>query len=314
VTKIAEDTPWINGTLQAYKAARTKAISMRSIRGPLEDARAKSILFVFDSCFAGTVFTDRGGNDPPPLTKEKVAQITEKQARDFITAGTSDQRVPAHSPIPELLLAALNGAADRYRWGVISSADIRAYMLDQIRNLDLTPQEGRLDNPAFAEGAFLFRVINPAIPAPDENETIRLYRADADKGDALAQLKLGSLYHSGSGGLPKDEREAARFFKLAADQGNARAQLFLGFMYHQGRGGLPKDEREAQRLYKLAADQGAHSRGGVLKKISTLILIQPVFQKCRDVVGARNLAHGFASVAPCIERVTRRQPRPHLAA
>jgi hypothetical protein len=86
---------------------------MGSIRAPLEDARAKSILFVFDSCFAGTVFADRAGDDPPPLTKETVAQLTEKQARDFITAGRSDQRVPAHSPIPELLLAALNGAADR---------------------------------------------------------------------------------------------------------------------------------------------------------------------------------------------------------
>ena len=125
------------------------------------------------------------------MTKEKVAQLMEKQARDFITAGKAEQRVPAHSPIPELLLAALNGAADRYQWGVISAADIRAYMLDQTRNLDLTPQEGRLNNPAFAEGAFLFRVINPAIRAPDENERIRLYRADADKGDAHAQVNLG---------------------------------------------------------------------------------------------------------------------------
>ena len=63
------DTPWINGATQAYSAARTKAISMGSIRAPLEDARAKSILFVFDSCFAGTIFTDRGQQDPPrPLT------------------------------------------------------------------------------------------------------------------------------------------------------------------------------------------------------------------------------------------------------
>ncbi|MGC2224006.1 MAG: tetratricopeptide repeat protein, partial [Methylocella sp.] len=234
------DTPWINGTPQAYNAARIKAISMGSIRAPLEDARAKSILFVFDSCFAGTVFTDRAGDEPLPLTKGKVAQLMENQARDFITAGKSDQRVPAHSPIPELLLAALNGAADRYRWGVISAADIRAYMLDQIRNLDLTPQEGKLNNPAFAEGAFLFRVINPAIRAPDENETIRLYRADADEGDAHAQAILGYLYSYGLGGLPKDDREAARLFKLAADRGDETGQVNLGIFYSEGNSGLPK--------------------------------------------------------------------------
>ena len=190
------------------------------------------------------------------MTKEKVAQLMEKQARDFITAGKAEQQVPAHSPIPELLLAALNGAADRYQWGVISAADIRAYMLDQTRNLDLTPQEGRLNNPAFAEGAFLFRVINPAIRAPDENERIRLYRADADKGDAHAQVNLEVLYEDGRGGLPKDEREAVRLYKLAADQRDAGGQVRLGIFYLDGRGGLPKDEREAARLCKLAADQG----------------------------------------------------------
>jgi len=250
------DTPWVDGTEQAYNAARPKALSMGAIRAPLEDARAKSILFVFDSCFAGTIFTDRSGGDPRPLSKETVARLTEKPARDFITAGRSDQRVPAHSPIPELLIAAINGAADRYQWGVISAVEIRGYMLDQIRNLDLTPQAGRLDNPAFAEGAFLFRVINPANRAPDENETIRLYRTAADKGDANAQVNLGFLYGTGGGGLPKNDREAARLFKLAADQGNANAQVNLGIFNEEGRGGLPKNDREAARLYKLAADQG----------------------------------------------------------
>src|SRR6266446_1855645 len=47
------DTPYVNGTSQAYNAARLKAISMAEIRAPLERAPAKSILFLFDSCFAG---------------------------------------------------------------------------------------------------------------------------------------------------------------------------------------------------------------------------------------------------------------------
>jgi hypothetical protein len=64
------DTPHLDGTQQAYNAARLKAISMAEIRAPLERAPAKSILFLFDSCFAGTVFTNRAGNDPRPLTKD----------------------------------------------------------------------------------------------------------------------------------------------------------------------------------------------------------------------------------------------------
>jgi TPR repeat protein len=254
------DTPALNGTAQAYDAARLKAISMGEIRAPLEDTLAKSILFMFDSCFAGTIFTDRAGSDSPqPLFPEVVAGLMVKPARDFITAGRSYQRVPAHSPIPELFLAALNGAADPYRQGVISSVDIYTYLLNrvlQIRDINLTPQVGRLPNPAFAEGTFLFRVINPAILAPNQNETIRLYRADAAKGNATAQTNLAWSYKNGLGGLPKDDREAARLFKLAADQGNQYAQANLGDLYREGLGGLPKDDREAARLYKLAADQG----------------------------------------------------------
>jgi Caspase domain/Sel1 repeat len=254
------DTPRIDGTQQAYNAARLKAISMAEIRAPLERAPAKSILFIFDSCFAGTIFTNRAGNDPPrPLTKDIVTQLMERPARDFITAGRSDQRVPTHSPIPDLLLAALNGAADPYKHGVISSAEIHAYLLDrvlQMRDINLTPQVGKLPNSDFAEGAFLFRIINPAIPAPSESETIRLYRADAANGNANAQNHLGVLYATGRGGLPKDEREAARLYKLAADQGYAVAQSNLGVFYELGQGGLRKDVREAARLYRLAADQG----------------------------------------------------------
>jgi TPR repeat protein len=275
------DTPRIDGTAQAYDAARPKAISMAEIRVPLEVALAKSILFVFDSCFAGTIFTDRAGNDAPrPLVPEIVARLMENPARDVITAGSSDQRVPAHSPFPELFLAALNGAADRYQNGVISAVEIHTYLLNQLLqmpNINLTPQQGRLPNPAFAQGVFLFRVPNRTVRATDESESIRLYRAEAAKGNPDAQVNLAYLYQLGLGGLPKDEREAARLHKLAADQGNALAQGTLGHFYGEGRGGLPRDEREAARLFKLAADQGlalaqsnlaffyARGRGGLPK-------------------------------------------------
>jgi formylglycine-generating enzyme required for sulfatase activity len=167
----AIDTPHYVGTAQGYAAARLKAISMAEIRAPLEEVLAHSILFLFDSCFAGTMFTDRSGNDPlRPLTPEVVSDLMKNQSRDIITAGKSDQRVPAHSPIPELFLAALNGAADPYKQGVISSVDIYTYLFNRvanIRDINLTPQQGSLPNPAFAEGKFLFRVINPA-RAPDQ--------------------------------------------------------------------------------------------------------------------------------------------------
>jgi TPR repeat protein len=251
------DTPWVDGATESlFDAARPKAVSMLAVRAPLEEVRAKSILFIFDSCFSGTIFADRGAPATTPLTKEQVDKLLGAQARDIITAGTSTETVPAHSPIPDLLLAAIDGGADKYGWGVVSSAEIRSFMLDRARSYNLTPQEGPLRDSAFAGGSFLFRVIVPGVTATPENETIRRYRQDAANGDSNARVQLGYLYERGLSGLSKDEREAARLYKLAADQGNAWGQNDLGVFYRDARGGLPKDEREAARLFRLAADQG----------------------------------------------------------
>jgi len=134
------------------------------IRLPLAEVLAKHILIVFDSCFAGTIFLAREGNAAPQvMTPDVVARLMERPSRDIITAGRANERVPAHSPIPKLLLAAVNGAADPAKHGVISASEINIYLRSQLLNLrgvNLTPQQGRLLDPNFAEGEFLFRISN----------------------------------------------------------------------------------------------------------------------------------------------------------
>ena len=51
------------------------AVSMLTLRAPLEEARAKSILFVFDSCFSGTIFTDRGPGEVKSLSTIEVEKL-----------------------------------------------------------------------------------------------------------------------------------------------------------------------------------------------------------------------------------------------
>jgi TPR repeat protein len=92
--------------------------------------------------------------------------------------------------------------------------------------------------------------------AISDEETARLLKRDANRGDANAQARLGYLYETGGSGLAKDEREAARLYRLAADQGNAAGRNNLGIFYKDGRGGLAKDDREALRLFRLSSDQG----------------------------------------------------------
>jgi formylglycine-generating enzyme required for sulfatase activity len=162
------DTPSVDGSQRAWDAARPNSMSMMEIRLPLAEALAKHILIVFDSCFAGTIFLAREGNAAPrELTPDVVARLMERPSRDIITAGRANEKVPAHSPIPKLLLAAVNGAADPLKHGVISAAEINIYLRSQLLNLpgvNLTPQQGRLQDSNFAEGDFLFRIPSSGYP------------------------------------------------------------------------------------------------------------------------------------------------------
>jgi hypothetical protein len=96
-----------------------------------------------------------------PLTREALALLTDKPSREFITAGSANERLPTDSALSALFLQAISGKADYNNIGVVSVYQIHRYIRDhvqQIPNSTITPQVGRLSNPDFVEGQFLFRV------------------------------------------------------------------------------------------------------------------------------------------------------------
>ena len=70
-----------------------------------------------------------------------------------------------------------------------------------------------------------------------ENNVDALQKAAA-RGDALAEVNLGWLYHEGKG-VPKDYNKAAELYQKAAEQGNAVGQAYLASQYAEGKG-VPK--------------------------------------------------------------------------
>jgi hypothetical protein len=133
--------------------------------------------WIFDSCFSGTIFTNRSASSVRALTADEVEKLMRAPARVFISAGLANERVPSRSPIPDLLVAAINGGADKYGRGVVSATAIGIYLREQVRDLhiNLTPQEGSLNDAAYVEGDFLFRVIGgttaPAASLPSNAVT-----------------------------------------------------------------------------------------------------------------------------------------------
>lgn len=93
-----------------------------------------------------------------------------------------------------------------------------------------------------------------ALMRGDYSTAVRLYEGLAAGGDAIAQLRLATLYKRGEG-LPNDPAKAFQLYSAAAAQGNAEAEFNLGNMYLLGEG-VAQDDGWALTYYRQAALQG----------------------------------------------------------
>ncbi|MFO1487293.1 MAG: tetratricopeptide repeat-containing serine protease family protein [Verrucomicrobiota bacterium] len=105
---------------------------------------------------------------------------------------------------------------------------------------------------------FLLLLCAAALPLLGEQnklnrERVEELKANAGKGDALAQFELGGAYDFGLLSLAKDGAEAVKWYRRAAEQNNAWAQCFLGICYNEGRG-VAKDYTEAVKWFRKAAE------------------------------------------------------------
>lgn len=147
---------------------------------------ARHMLFVFDSCFSGAFFGNRGAT--PDLVRENRGPEDSRPAsyvfartttlglsRQFLTAGTSRQTVPAKSIMVDLLIQVLRGQrpeADVNRDGFVTGQELGLYLTRAVVELTndanrLNPQFGYLQDQNYNIGDFIFRLPNgePA-PAP----------------------------------------------------------------------------------------------------------------------------------------------------
>ena len=89
-----------------------------------------------------------------------------------------------------------------------------------------TPMLAQDAVPALSEGI-------EAIERGDFSTALRVFKAHAALGDAIAQYNLGWMYYNGEG-VPQDYAESVKWYRLGAEQGDADAQNNLGFMYERG--------------------------------------------------------------------------------
>ncbi len=84
----------------------------------------------------------------------------------------------------------------------------------------------------------------------DKASALEFYRAAAEQGFAMAQLRMG-FFHLNSDALENSYSSAAYWFGLAAKQNNPRAMFRLSQMYAIGKG-VGQDLTKAVELYEKA--------------------------------------------------------------
>ena len=133
-----------------------KAVSMSRVMTWCREMTAKHALFLFDSCFSGTIFESRGSSIHPP----PISDYTAKPVRYFISAGGPKEPVPARSSFTPSFVYGLKGEADLNRDGYITGTELGMYLHDKVLyyRTGQTPQFGKIRDAALDKGDFVFQL------------------------------------------------------------------------------------------------------------------------------------------------------------
>ena len=134
------------------------AFSMTSLLALAREIESTHALFLFDSCFSGTIFKTRSLPSSPPL----ITSLTKKPVRQFITAGDAGEAVPAKSIFTPAITDGLeHGLADLNEDGFVTGSELGMYLQSTISKASSgaqSPQYGKINDYDLSLGDFVFQV------------------------------------------------------------------------------------------------------------------------------------------------------------
>jgi len=133
------------------------SVNMGEIQTIAANISARHALFVFDSCFAGTVFLrgrDNGAGVPHYINTDVSEPV-----REFLTAGNELQVVPDDSKFRPAFVRGIEGAADKAdsdhpKDGYVTATELYDYIRQEV--IDQTPLFARISTPQLSRGDFVF--------------------------------------------------------------------------------------------------------------------------------------------------------------
>ncbi len=172
-----------------------KAMSMQMIEVYARNIDSKHALFLFDSCFSGSLFS---------ITKAIPRNITDKTSkpiRQFITSGSADEEVPDRSIFRQQFVEALNGEADTLEDGYVTGMELGEFLHAKVVNYSRGsqhPQYGKIRDPLLDKGDFVFQLPVATVTVRSSPSEAIMY-VDGDEVTGMktpATLKLSAGKYS----------------------------------------------------------------------------------------------------------------------
>ncbi|RKZ36635.1 MAG: hypothetical protein DRQ49_17630, partial [Gammaproteobacteria bacterium] len=138
------------------RAFLRKALEMNQLTTWARRIEAKHVLFLFDSCFSGSVFKAKDLPKIPP----QISQAAALSVRQFITAGSANETVPAQSVFALVFVDALrHGFGDTNKDGYVTGQELGLYLWNKVpQHTEQTPQYGKIQDYKLSRGDFVFVV------------------------------------------------------------------------------------------------------------------------------------------------------------
>lgn len=206
---------------------------------------ARHQLFILDSCFGGLFATKGSMSTFPENTPSYIATVTGNRARQYLTAGGTNQETPARSNLDGyreysyytayLLKGLRDGAADSYHDGYITASELDAYLGPAAATKYNDPRGGNF--PGHEQGNFVFR--SPIT---------------ADPG-SRPELPRGPVKGAQSNQIDEDRHDWERLSQLGAD--GLKSYLALhsnGKWSKEARASIKRQQRAEQEERRVQAE------------------------------------------------------------
>ena len=141
----------------------TRSVNMEGIVTKSKQIQARHALFIFDSCFSGTILNVRDRLKQP----ESVSDSIRYPVRQFITAGRAGEVVPDKSVFKQAFLNLLEGRApEPFPDGYITGEELGFYLKNKVPEYNAAqhPQYGKIRDPNLDQGDFVFVLGNTDTP------------------------------------------------------------------------------------------------------------------------------------------------------